>query len=215
MIIINKPISKEELFKKIAFLINDEMVKGVVDLKKQLIALDAPLHADLEQNLLVAGSNHQDLWGINLYKDESDEDFIEFDSMINLRPSQNNRSRSVEDPDLRQQPIHGELIVSGRWQKMEFASQMGNIGSEVSRALSAKEKNKDKRMNSAIDRALELFDSSISACQNFPEDSGKLKELLYAREEFCSFFFGGTEIDVDPIKMQRYYDQFVSLIGKE
>ena len=93
-------------------------------------------------------------------------------------------------------PIHGELIVSGRWQKMEFASQMGNIGSEVSRALSAKEKNKDKRMNSAIDRALELFDSSIS-------------------EEFCSFFFGGTEIDVDPIKMQRYYDQFVSLIGKE
>lgn len=70
-------------------------------------------------------------------------------------------------------------------------------------------------MNSAIDRALELFDSSISACQNFPEDSGKLKELLYAREEFCSFFFGGTEIDVDPIKMQRYYDQFVSLIGKE
>ena len=112
-------------------------------------------------------------------------------------------------------PIHGELIVSGRWQKMEFASQMGNIGSEVSRALSAKEKNKDKRMNSAIDRALELFDSSISACQNFPEDSGKLKELLYAREEFCSFFFGGTEIYVDPIKMQRYYDQFVSLIGKE
>ncbi len=103
MIIINKPISKEELFKKIVFLINDEMVKGVVDLKKQLIALDAPLHADLEQNLLVAGSSQQDLWGINLYKDESDEDFIEFDSMINLRPGQNNRSRSVEDPDLRQQ----------------------------------------------------------------------------------------------------------------
>ena len=59
MIIINKPISKEELFKKIAFLINNEMVKGVVDLKKQLIALDAPLHADLEQNLLVAGSKIQ------------------------------------------------------------------------------------------------------------------------------------------------------------
>lgn len=78
------------------------MVKGVVDLKKQLIALDSSLHADLEQNLLVAGSNQQDLWGINLYKDETDEDFIEFDLLINLRPSQNNHSRSVENSNLRQ-----------------------------------------------------------------------------------------------------------------
>lgn len=108
MIIIDKLISKEELFNKIEFLINDEIVKGVVDLKKQLIALDAPLHADLEQDLLATGSNQQDLWGINLYKDEEGEDFIEFDSMINLRPSQNNRSRGVEDPNLRQQIV--ELI---------------------------------------------------------------------------------------------------------
>lgn len=78
------------------------MVKGVVDLKKQLIALDSSLHADLEQNLLVAGSNQQDLWGINLYKDETDEDFIVFDLLINLRPSQNNHSRSVENSNLRQ-----------------------------------------------------------------------------------------------------------------
>ena len=125
------------------------------------------------------------------------------------------QSTNFNQPSAPPPPIHGELITNGRWQKMEFASQMGNIGSEVSRALSAKEKNKNQRMNSAIDRALELFDSSISACQNFPEDTGKLKELLYAREEFCSFFFDGTEIDVDPIKMQRYYDQFVSLIRKE
>lgn len=127
-------------------------------------------------------------------------------------------TKNIQNPQIAQNPqptpIHGDLITNGRWQQMDFAMQMGNIGSEISRALSAKQKNKEKRMNSAIDRALELFDSSIAACQDFPEDNGKLKELLYGREEFCSYFFHGTEIIVDPVKMQRYYDQFVSLIRK-
>ena len=79
------------------------MTKGVVDVEKRLLAIDAPMHADLEKLLLDNGSNQDDLWGINLYfeKDENDESFIEFDSMINIRPRQNNRSRSVEDPELR------------------------------------------------------------------------------------------------------------------
>lgn len=79
-----------------------DMVKGVVDISREVIALDAELHADQEAELLQKGSHQKDLWGFNLYPDFSkdDEDFIEFDSMINLRPSQGNHSRSVEDPDI-------------------------------------------------------------------------------------------------------------------
>lgn len=50
-----------------------------------------------EKELLESGSKQENLWGINLYPDDADEDFIEFDSMINLRPSWGNRSRGVDD----------------------------------------------------------------------------------------------------------------------
>ena len=106
MIIIDKPISKKDLFRQTICLINEEMTKGVVDIEQGIIAVDAPLHADLEQELLINGSKQQFLWGINLYQDEEGEDFIEFDSMINLRPSQNNRSRGVDDPEIRQKIIN-------------------------------------------------------------------------------------------------------------
>ena len=75
-----------------------ELVKGVVDINKQRLVIDAEMHSDEEAFLLESGSKQQDLWGINLYPaDYGTEDFIEFDSMINIRPSKNNRSRSVED----------------------------------------------------------------------------------------------------------------------
>lgn len=78
-----------------------DMVKGVIDVEKKEIALDAELHADLESLLLSKGSERQNLWGFNLYPDMDDEDFIEYDSLINIRPSQGNRSRQVEDPEIR------------------------------------------------------------------------------------------------------------------
>lgn len=82
------------------------LVKGVVDIKKGLLVLDAEMHADEEQFLLENGSSQADLWGINLYSDKFGTDgFIEFDSMINIRPSQQNRSRDVEDKELRRQII--------------------------------------------------------------------------------------------------------------
>ena len=74
-----------------------DMVKGVVDIEREVIALDAELHADLESLLLEDGSSHEDLWGVNFYPDLSGEEFVEFDSMINIRPLQGNRSRAVED----------------------------------------------------------------------------------------------------------------------
>lgn len=78
------------------------MVKAVVDVERGLMAVAAELHADLEALLLQDGSQQQDLWGITLYPDVPGEGFVEFDSMINLRPSQGNASRGVEDAGTRQ-----------------------------------------------------------------------------------------------------------------
>lgn len=80
------------------------LVKAVVDIRQRLVAIDAPLHADLEQFLLERGSIQTDLWGINLHPDHYGTDnFIEYDSMINLRPNQNNFTRTVDDPKIRAQ----------------------------------------------------------------------------------------------------------------
>jgi hypothetical protein len=77
------------------------LVKGVVDIQKRLLVLDAELHVDQEQFLLQQGSDQDDLWGINLYPElYGDEDFVEFDSMINVRPRAGNSSRSVENPEI-------------------------------------------------------------------------------------------------------------------
>ena len=87
-----------------------DMVKGVVDVGRELVAIDAELHSDLEAMFLEDGSRQEDLWGINLYPDETD-DFIEFDSLINIRPLQNNRSRGVNDPVVREKIAE----IVGRW----------------------------------------------------------------------------------------------------
>lgn len=79
-----------------------DMVKAVVDVRRRVMAIGGELHSDEESELLGDGSRQEDLWGVNLYPGESGEDWIEFDSMINLRPAQGNRSRSVEDPALRE-----------------------------------------------------------------------------------------------------------------
>ena len=78
-----------------------DMVKIVVDVEKGVLAAGGELHADEEAWLLDRGSQQQDLWGANIYVNEPRESRIEFDSMINLRPSQGNLSRSVRDQDTR------------------------------------------------------------------------------------------------------------------
>ena len=79
-----------------------DMVKAVVDLARDIMVLDAEMHADQEATLLAGGSRQQDLWGINLYPDLPEGDWIEFDSMINLRPSFGNQSRGVDDAETRE-----------------------------------------------------------------------------------------------------------------
>ncbi len=89
-----------------------EMVKAVVDVEQGIMAIGGELHADEEAVLLDQGSRQSDLWGINLYPDAAEAERVEFDAMINVRPSQGNRSRSVEDAARRERilAIVGRLV---------------------------------------------------------------------------------------------------------
>ena len=100
MKIIKHQLTLEEL-KDMAASIFGNLVKAIVDVERELLAVDAELHSDLEALLIEDGSKQKDLWGINLYPDAAKEDFVEFDSVINLRPSCGNRSRGVEDEETR------------------------------------------------------------------------------------------------------------------
>ena len=104
MKILKESVALEEL-KQIAGNIFGNMVKAVVDVDRGLVALDADLHSDLESLLLDNGSKQAHLWGINLYPEVSGEGFMEYDSMINMRPSQGNRSRGVESEPLRKKIV--------------------------------------------------------------------------------------------------------------
>ena len=79
------------------------LVKAVVDVKTGVMAVDGELHADQEAFMIEDGSSQRDLWGINLYPDVAGDDWLEFDSMINLRPASGNRSRGVDAPGVRDQ----------------------------------------------------------------------------------------------------------------
>ncbi len=102
MKILIHPVNIEDIWKckESSF---DEMLKAVVDIERGVAAVDAEMHSDLESLLLENGSEQQNLWGLNLYplKNMKDSDFIEYTSFINIRPSQNNRSMEVIDPEIR------------------------------------------------------------------------------------------------------------------
>jgi hypothetical protein len=100
MRIIQSSISRAEL-SSIAYEQFGDMVKAVVDVQRGVMGIGGELHSDEEAALLEDGSRQADLWGINLYPTESGPEWIEFDSMINLRPSKGNRSRGVDDERVR------------------------------------------------------------------------------------------------------------------
>ncbi len=102
-------VSRMELRQMAVGLFGD-LIKAVVDVERGIMAIDAELHSDEEALLIENGSDQNKLWGINLYPELDGEGFLEYDSMINLRPSQGNRSRGVESPETRAQI---ESIVAG------------------------------------------------------------------------------------------------------
>lgn len=112
MKILDAIISNDEM-KIIAQDTFGDMIKAVVDIDRSLVAIDAQLHSDLEALLIENGSKQGGLWGINLYPDIDDDDFIEFDSMINLRPSQGNLSRGIDSQDIQKSIIN----IVNQWVK--------------------------------------------------------------------------------------------------
>lgn len=99
--IIQYKITLQEL-KQIAKSQFVDLVKAVVDIEKEIMAVGGELHADEEVLLSEKGSKRQNTWGINIYPEKSKEDWIEFDSLINIKPQCNNRSRDVEDENIRE-----------------------------------------------------------------------------------------------------------------
>ena len=112
MIIVTKPIARQQLTDMAPEFFGD-MVKAVVDIDMNILAINAELHADLEKMLIENGSLQESLWGINLYPEMEGDDFIEFDSLINISPRRNNFSRDVEDPNIQKKirDIVNQLII--------------------------------------------------------------------------------------------------------
>jgi hypothetical protein len=91
------------------------IVKAVVDIEKEIMVVDADLHADQEYFLLENGSQQKNLWGINFHPEKfGNENWIEFNSMINIRPSFGNSSRNVDDPHIQKRirDIANRLVVA-------------------------------------------------------------------------------------------------------
>lgn len=110
MKVLEKIITKKELLEGECVL-EGPMVKAVVDVRRGLIGIGSELHVDIEQYFLKNGSYQEDLWGINFYPEEEGKDFVEFDSMINIRPRQGNKSRTVENEGVREKI----MVLVGKW----------------------------------------------------------------------------------------------------
>lgn len=83
-----------------------DLVKADVDIERRIPVLEIGMHADGDAYLLEDGSMQDDLWGINIHPaDFGNDDFIEFDSMINIRPRHGNPSKDVLDPEVKKQII--------------------------------------------------------------------------------------------------------------
>lgn len=114
------------------------------------------------------------------------------------------RSRRLLSLRKSMQPLHAEL-AAGRWQTFSLATQLGNIGSEVGRALRARAAGDAQRSDRALDRALELFDLTTAD----PRRRGsQLREILRARESVCDYFFGGNTHSSTAASLERYFTQF-------
>lgn len=109
MRIVDEHIALAEL-KELARAGFGDMVKAVVDIDRGLMAIGGELHADGEALLLESGSRQERLWGINIYPELEGDDRVAFDSLINVRPAQGNKTRSIEDPGIRKRVLE---IVEG------------------------------------------------------------------------------------------------------
>ncbi|MBU4458617.1 hypothetical protein KKF60_01815 [Patescibacteria group bacterium] len=97
-------ITIEEL-KEMSKKMFESLVKIVVDIEKEIMAVDGELHSEEQELLIENGSKYENLWGVNIYPDNQNEDWIEFDSMINLKPALGHRTRGVENLEIKEKII--------------------------------------------------------------------------------------------------------------
>jgi hypothetical protein len=108
-----------------------------------------------------------------------------------------------------QQFLHKNL-ASGRWHEMSLVEQLGNIGSEISRARIAQDKNQD-RFEAAVRRALELFNLTRSDSRW----KGRLKEIGRAQDVFIdSSYNKSREYNSSLSDLDRYFTQFAIVARK-
>jgi hypothetical protein len=110
--IVKDKISKEEL-KEISKEFFPGMIKAVVDVEKEIMALGGELHIDANQKLIERGSEQENIWGINIYLEKPKENWIEFFSLINIKPKAKNFSQEIESPEIKEKikKIVNKLII--------------------------------------------------------------------------------------------------------
>lgn len=97
-------------------------------------------------------------------------------------------------------------LAAGRWYELSLAEQLGNIGSEVSRAIRWTGRN-DALARGALDRALELFDLTLDDPRH-RQAPARLRELARAREVTADFFAGSNDYHSTAESLQKYFDAY-------
>lgn len=118
IVIVDRRIEPAELARLVGSFF-EGMVKYVVDIERRVAAVGGELHADAEQLLLEDGSLQADLWGANYYPGRGREDGIEYISLINIRPSQGNRSMDILDPAIRERVRDLTFALIGEGEPLE------------------------------------------------------------------------------------------------
>jgi len=118
IVILDRRIEPAELARLVRLFFED-MVKYVVDVERRVAAVGGELHADAEQLLLDSGSRQSDLWGANYYPSRGRDACIEYTSLINIRPSQGNRSMQIEDPAIRERVQEVTFALIGEGEPLE------------------------------------------------------------------------------------------------
>ena len=114
IVIVDRRIDPRELARLVEQFFG-RMVKLVIDVRRDVVAVGGELHADAEQRLLSAGSRQVDLWGANYYPGRGRDGCLEYTALINIRPAQGNRSMEIEDAGVREtvRRLTSELIGEG------------------------------------------------------------------------------------------------------
>ncbi len=97
-----------------------------------------------------------------------------------------------------------QSLAAGRWRNLSLIEQLANIGSEVERALSWRQKGNPAYSQKAFERTLELIDLTISD----PRHQRRLKEITRLREVLLDYFLGDNQFQSNENLWRKYFYAF-------